>query len=114
MKKLFLLATMLLALTIGTNAQKPARVPAYPGMIERTQPDGYTLQTFLRGDEHKHWSMTTDGWQIIETKKGWYVYAKRNKKGEAVAGCKKAHNEADRTKCEKRWLEKKGIKLTAA
>ena len=115
MKKLFLLATLLMAMTLGLRAQQlPAKVPAYPGIIECVQPNGDTLQTYLRGDEHMHWRMTTDGWQIRENKKGWYVYAKLNKKGEAVPSCKKAHNVGKRSKCEMRWLEKKGIKKVVA
>ena len=95
----------------GMYAQAPARVPAYKGLIEREQPNGYTLRTFLRGDEHRHWTMTEDGWQIKEDKKGWLKYVKKNRKGEIKTTCRKAHNAEDRKKCEQRWLEKKGVKL---
>lgn len=91
------------------EATKKHSVPAYRGMIERTQPNGYVLRTFLRGDEHKHWSMTEDGWQILENKKGWLKYAKLNRKGELKISWRKAHNAEDRSKCEKRWLEKHGV-----
>ena len=111
MKKVLILATLMVAMTLGMNAQAPARVPAYPGIIERIQPNGEIIQTYLRGDEHKHWLMTKDGWQLLETKKGWYVYAKKNCKGEVVASNKKAKDEDQRSKCEKRWLEKNGLKL---
>ena len=110
MKKFFFMAIMV-AMTLSMEAQGPARVPAYPGMIEREQPNGDKVQTYLRGDEHMHWLMTVDGWQLRENKKGWLVYAKPNKKGNAVPSCKKAHNESNRSKCEKRWLEKHGINL---
>ena len=109
MKKILLIAVMAM-MTVGTWAQGPAKVPAYRGMIERVQPNGDTLRTYLRGDEHMHWMMTEDGWQIRETKKGWLKYAKTNRKGEAVASCRKAHNTEDRCKCEVKWLEKHGIK----
>ena len=112
---------MAVAMTLGTGymraqeqqqQNKPmAHVPAYRGLIEREQPNGYKLQTYLRGDEHKHWALTEDGWQIIENKKGWLVYATKNRKGETVASKKKAHNYEDRGRCEKRWLEKKGIQI---
>lgn len=85
------------------------RVPANPRMMEMTQPNGYVLRTFLRGDEHRHWRMTEDGWQIIETDKGWFKYAKTNCKGQVVKSWRKAHNVEDRSKCEKIWLEKHGI-----
>ena len=109
MKKIVLIAR-LGVLGMGVYAQQPARVPAYRGMIERVQPNGYTLRTFLRGDEHKHWMMTEDGWLIRENKKGWLKYAKVNRKGEIVTSCRKAKNGEDRTKCQKKWLEKHGVK----
>ena len=94
---------------VGANAQEPARIPAYRGLIERVQPNGDTLRTYLRGDEHKHWMMMEDGWQILETDNGWLKYAKKNRKGETVISCRKAHNTDKRSKCEKRWLKKHGI-----
>lgn len=97
-------------MSVGMSAQGPAKVPAYRGMIERVQPDGYKLRTFLRGDEHKHWMMTEDGWQIKENKKGWIKYAKTNCKGNTVCHWRKARNAEDRSKYAKRWLEKHGIK----
>jgi hypothetical protein len=114
MKKILVVALMGL-MSIGLWAQGqakgPAKVPAYKGLIERVQPNGDTLRTYLRGDEHKHWMMTEDGWQIQESKRGWYKYAKKNRKGEVVTSCRKAHNAEKRSKCEKKWLEKKGVKV---
>lgn len=110
MKKILLIGALMAILVSGVTAQQPARVPAYRGMIERVQPNGYTLRTFLRGDEHKHWMMTEDGWLIRENKKGWLKYAKVNRKGEIVTSCRKAKNVEDRTKCQKKWLEKHGVK----
>ena len=109
MKKVLFVALMA-AMTLSLVAQKPARVPAYKGIIERVQPNGDTLQTYLIGDEHKHWMTTADGWLIKENEKGWLVYMTEKKDGSVQATCRKAHNEAQRSKCEKRWLEKKGTK----
>ena len=109
MKKCIIVALMAM-MAVGLYAEGPARVPAYRGMIERAQPDGYILRTYLRGDEHKHWMMTEDGWQIKEGKKGWIKYAKTNCKGELVCHWRKARNEEDRSKYAKRWLNKHGIK----
>ena len=110
MKKILLLVAVMATMSIGVcYADGPARVPAYPGLIERVQPNGYTIRTFLRGDEHMHWTMTEDGWQIKETDKGWLKYCKVNRKGEVVTSCRKARNVEDRSKCEKRWLEKHGV-----
>ena len=110
MKKTLLLVAIIGIVFVGANAQQPAKVPAYRGLIERVQPNGDTLRTFLRGDEWQHWMMMEDGWQIFETNKGWLKYAKLNRKGEAVPSCRKAHNADKRSKCEKRWLDKHGIK----
>ena len=110
MKRIFLLMALVAMVVTGMNAQQPAKVPAYRGMIERVQPNGDTLRTFLRGDEHKHWMMTEDGWQIRENSKGWLKYVKTNRKGEVVLSWRKAHNAEDRSKCEIKWLNKHGVK----
>lgn len=75
MKKILLMAVIAI-LTVGMSVRAeekkiPERqnVPAYKGIIERVQPNGDTLRTYLRGDERHHWMMTEDGWQILETKK---------------------------------------------
>lgn len=109
MMKRFLMIAVMAMMALGMQAQGPARVPAYQGIIERVQPDGDTLRTYLRGDERMHYMFMEDGWQIIETEKGWLKYAKKNRKGQVVASRRKAHNEADRSRCEKKWLEKHGI-----
>jgi len=109
MKKFLILIAFIVSV-IGVQAQQPQRVPAYPGVIVREQPDGYKLQTFLRGDEYRHYTMTVDGWQIKENAKGYLCYAQQKKDGSIVAGKKVAHNEADRKKSETKWLIKNGIK----
>lgn len=108
MKKVITLFGLLFALAIALPAQQ--RVPAYQGVIIREQPNGYKLQTYLRGDERSHYAMTLDGWQIKENEKGEWCYAFQKKDGAIVPGKKVAHNEQDRKKCETKWLQKKGIK----
>lgn len=112
MKKIFLMAVMAMMVSLGMQAQGPARVPAYRGLIERVQPNGDTLRTYLRGDERAHYVMTEDGWQIQEDKKGWLKYMQKNRKGEVVISRKKAHNTENRSKCEEKWLKKHGINKT--
>ena len=109
MKKLMMIAFVAM-MTMGLSAQGPAKVPAYRGLIERVQPNGDTLRTYLRGDEHMHWMMTEDGWQIRENDKEWLVYVKKNGKGQIVTTRRKAHNAESRSKCEKKWLKKHGVK----
>ena len=110
MKKFLLVVAVMAIMAVGASAQQPAKVPAYKGLIERVQPNGDTLRTYLRGDEHHHWMMTEDGWQIKESKKGWLKYAKTNRKGEVVISWRKAHNVEKRSKCEIKWLNKHGVK----
>ena len=110
MRKILMMTAMMAMMWTGMHAQQPAKVPAYRGIIERVQPNGDTLRTYLRGDEHRHWMMTEDGWQIKESKRGWLKYAKTNRKGEVVISCRRARNAEDRSKCQQRWLEKHGVK----
>lgn len=70
--------------------QKPARVPAYKGVIERVQPNGDTIYVRLHGDERRHWMTLADGKTLVkENKKGYICYAKKKKSGIIVATCKK-------------------------
>ena len=85
---------LLLILAIGcwllAIGQKPARVPAYQGVIERVQPNGDTVYVRLHGDERRHWMTLEDGKTLVkENKKGYICYAKKKKDGRIVATCKK-------------------------
>ncbi len=108
MKKVLFIALMAM-MAVGMAAQNHAKVPAYRGMREIEQPDGYKLRTYKHGDEHYHFAMTEDGWQIKTDSKGWMKYAKTNCKGEVVCHWRKARNAEDRSKYAKRWLKKHGI-----
>lgn len=116
MKKLLFIIFACTAFVLSSQAQQPARVPARPGVINRIQPNGDTLHVFLRGDEHWHFTMTVDGWQVKEDNKGKICYAvlkTRKINGEkqqiAVITRRQAHDAAKRSKCEQRWLNKHGI-----
>ena len=88
MKRLLLI----LALGCGLLAigQKPARVPAYQGVIERIQPNGDTVYVRLHGDERRHWMTLEDGKTLVqENKKGYICYAKKKKDGRIVATLKR-------------------------
>ena len=104
MKKILVIAA-LCAVCAGAHA-----VPAFPGVISRVQPDGDTLHVYLRGDERSHFTMTEDGWQVMEDEKGWLKYAKKNRKGKVVVSWRKAHDAGKRKKCEIKWINKYGIK----
>jgi hypothetical protein len=89
-KVLFILA---IGLGVWAMAQRPARVPAYQGVIERIQPNGDTIHVRLHGDERCHW-MTLEGGETLvkENKQGYICYAKKKKNGQIVATCKKVKN----------------------
>lgn len=109
MKRIIILFIFSLCLLPVSAQQHAQRVPAYRGVIERVQPNGDTLHIYLRGDEHSHYRMTVDGWQVIEDEKGaiWYAI---HKKGEIVPS-KRLARDADRRRwCERQWLKRKGIR----
>ena len=69
---------------------KPARVPAYHGVIVRVQPNGDTVYVRLHGDERRHWMTLEDGKTLVkEDKKGYICYAKKKKNGKIVATLKR-------------------------
>jgi hypothetical protein len=88
---------LILILAIGCGllaiAQKHARVPARPGVIERVQPNGDTIRVRLHGDERQHWMTLEDGKTLVaENKKGYICYAKKKKNGQIIPTCKKVRN----------------------
>ena len=88
MKKIIYIS--LLVISSLAVAQQPARVPAYPGPIERVQPNGDTIYVRLHGDERCHWMTLEDGKTLVkENKKGYICYAKKKKNGKIVATCRK-------------------------
>jgi len=109
-KTLILLAAASFSISLMAQEQvPPRRVPAAPYPIEVKQPDGSTFQMLLRGDERSHYSMTMDGWQIIQNDKEWYCYAVAAKDGTIVAGKRVVRAEAQRSRADQRWLKKHGI-----
>ena len=85
---------LLLILAVGcwllAMSQRPARVPAYQGVIERIQPNGDTIHIRLHGDERYHWMTLEDGETLVkENSKGYICYAKKKKNGQIVATIKK-------------------------
>ncbi|MBQ9752335.1 MAG: hypothetical protein IJV81_05845 [Paludibacteraceae bacterium] len=96
MKRLmYILAISCSVWAMGAMAQqRPARVPAYQGVIERVQPNGDTIYVRLHGDERKHWMTLEDGVTLVkENKKGYICYAKKKKDGRIVATCRKVKQE---------------------
>lgn len=85
---LFILAVICAGSVVAQ--QKPARVPAYKGIIQRIQPNGDTIYVRLHGDERHHWMTLADGNTLVkENKKGYICYAKKKKNGRIITTCKK-------------------------
>lgn len=66
-------------LLVGALAAPAA--PAYRGAIQLTQPDGSVITVYLRGDEHRHQRLTTDGYAIMQSSDGYYRYAYQTQDG---------------------------------
>lgn len=111
MKKIGITLVVYATLLAGYSMAQPRRgVPAYPGPIERIQPDGDTLIIRLHGDERKHWATTEDGYLIAENEQGTLCYALQKKDGTIVAGKRQAHNADKRLRCEQRYVTRKATK----
>jgi hypothetical protein len=99
MKQLFIILSVACMASGVLAQQKPARVPAYQGVIERIQPNGDTVYVRLHGDERRHWMTLEDGKTLVqENKKGYICYAKKKKDGRIVATCKKVKTENGKVK----------------
>lgn len=77
-KLLFLLLSMILL---------PALIkagPASPGIITDKQPDGSTIEYYLRGDEKIYWMESLDGYTLLINNSGYIVYAIQDAKKDLV------------------------------
>lgn len=56
-------------------------MPARPGLVRATQPDGTEITVTLHGDEFLHWASTPEGYTLLPDTDGyWTVAEKRNGK----------------------------------
>ncbi len=107
MKKILSILVLLVAISyVQAQVRPPRGVPATPYPIEVAQPNGDTITIRLFGDERGSYRTTMDGYVIVENRRGYYCYAKENRKGEIVATYRRVRKEEDRRKCELRYLEK--------
>lgn len=98
MRKIFFLAISALV-TFVVSA-----VPAVPGVLEATQPDGTTLLVRIMGDEFFNFQTTADGYTIMKNTNGYYVYAIKNG-NDLIASNVIARNENMRTATEQTFLK---------
>lgn len=94
-------------------------VPARREIQAVSQPNGDTIHILLIGDERWHAHYTADGYLIKKDEKGWWCYAvwndnenvNENETTRKVAVCTRKHvkDEANRSRCQKRWLQRHHI-----
>ena len=65
---------VLVILTLIINI-KLHSAPAYPGLIEFTQPNGVKVKIYMRGDEHLKWAESEDGFTLLYNSTGFLEYA---------------------------------------
>ena len=63
------------ALLLLASAVTVFAVPAFPGKIVKTQPDGSKITILLHGDEFLHWETTEDGTVVAPDANGFYAPA---------------------------------------
>lgn len=78
-------------------------VPAKPGTVLMTQPDGTQVTIVLHGDEWLHYETTGDGYSVVRNEQGFYVYADLQQ-GKLVPTTMVAHDAAQRTAQERSFL----------
>ena len=71
MKKLF--ASVLIVVASWAVAYA---VPAYPGLVTYTQPDGSEVECYLVGDEYSHYMTSEDGYLVAQAANGEVQYAR--------------------------------------
>lgn len=100
MKRIFYLLLLFVSLSGALKA-----VPAYPGLITTTQPDGTTISYYMKGDENFHFMTSEDGYLISLNSDNILEYAIINDNFEIVTTGVKASDIAYRTSKEKRYLQ---------
>lgn len=71
-------------------------IPANPTPAKVLQPDGSYLTVCLFGDEFMHYTTTQDGYTVVKSPSGYYMYAELAD-GQLVASSHIARDEVART-----------------
>jgi len=79
-------------------------IPAPHKLSTLQQPDGKSLDVFIRGDEFFHYVQSTDGYILMRDKKGYYTYAVQDSIGDLRSGQLVASNENKRTNADNLYL----------
>ena len=79
MKKIFSILSLFFCVSISLMA-----VPAYSGLLTRTQPDGTTINYYLHGDEYFNFYSSEDGYLIVLNENGVFEYAEFNEQNQII------------------------------
>ena len=88
-------------------------IPANPTPAKLLQPDGTYLTVRLVGDEYQHHTTTEDGYTVLKSPTGYYVYAELAD-GKLVATQRIARNAAERNMADKAFLQTLQKNITPA
>lgn len=80
-------------------------VPAYPGLIVKTYPDGSSVSYYIRGDEHFSYIITEDGYLLAENQEGVLEYGRMNARGYIEPTGVKASDAVARSAAERDFLQ---------
>ena len=78
-------------------------VPAHPRPVKVQQPDGSYITLRLVGDEWRHFQTTLDGYSVVKSNRGFYVYAEK-KNGQLHPTERVAHDVPNRSADEQAFL----------
>lgn len=71
-------------LSFGMSCCAALAVPAYPGLITMSQPDGNEIQIKLNGDENLNWATTVDGYTLLRNDDNYWTFAQHGTDGRLV------------------------------
>lgn len=75
--------TLALAI-VAAVAMAASAVPARPGRVRMSQPDGSAVEVCLNGDERKNWLSTPEGFTLVRDPEGFLTFA-RSENGQLTA-----------------------------
>lgn len=109
MKKIFLGLLLIVLGFSGINSTYS--VVAYPYPTNVQQSDKTTVTVLLKGDEKVSWAKTTDGYTLLRSENGDFVYAIPDEKGGMKPSIILCHNVGQRSQEELNFISKLNKKL---
>ena len=108
MKKII---SRLLFVAILLMAQISMAIPAYPGLVQLSQPNGDEINAYLFGDERISWIESEDNYTLMVNKSGYLEYAILDQKGDMIPSGIIAKNQTERSVIDNNFLSSINKKL---